>query len=99
LFLWFPKRFHYLQYDHQLILSLNRISKSTLSTAKNIDNNNMQNNYCIWVEMRFATIALWVEEIADEYEFLDFAGIMRQIGTTAAKKQQPGTTMRGTRPW
>lgn len=49
--------------------------------------------------MRFATIALWVEEIADEYEFLDFAGIMRQIGTTAAKKQQPGTTMRGTRPW
>ena len=49
--------------------------------------------------MRFSTIALWVEEIADEYEFLDFAGIMRQIGTMAAKKQQPGTTMGGTRLW
>ena len=48
--------------------------------------------------MYFATIAFWVEEIVDEYEFLDFAGIMRQIGT-AEKKQQPGTTMRGTRPW
>jgi hypothetical protein len=53
----------------------------------------MQNNQCIWFEMCFATIALWVEEIADEHGFLDFAGIMRQIGTTAAKKQQPGTTM------
>ena len=59
----------------------------------------MQNNQCIWFEMCFATIALWIEEIADEHEFLDLPGIMRQIGTTAAKKQLPGTTMGGTRPW